>query len=55
MEKSTYQEAFKNAVASVEIEGYHISERQKELSLDFLSGKIDKSEFINLLLKGCNV
>ncbi len=38
MENNAYSEALKNAVASVEMEGYTVSQQQKDLSLDFLVG-----------------
>ncbi len=55
MENDIYQEALKNAVASVEIEGYNVNDNQKEIGLDFLSGKINREDFVNLILKGCRV
>lgn len=48
-----YQEALNNAVASVELEGYRITDEQKVQCFDFLSGKIDKATFIQMVLKGC--
>ena len=48
-----YQEALDNAVASVEMEGYRITDEQKAQCFDFLSGKIDKATFIQMVLKGC--
>ncbi len=48
-----YQEALDNAVASVEMEGYRITAEQKAQCFDFLSGKIDKAAFIQMVLKGC--
>lgn len=48
-----YQEALDNAVASVEMEGYRITNEQKAQCFDFLSGKIDKATFIQMVLKGC--
>ena len=46
-----YQEALDNAVASVEMEGYRITDEQKSQCFDFLSGKIDKATFIQMVLK----
>lgn len=46
-----YQEALDNAVASVEMEGYRITDEQKSQCFDFLSGKIDKTTFIQMVLK----
>lgn len=48
-----YAEALESAVASVEIEGYSVTQSQKELCLDFLSGKINKEEFIQTMLERC--
>lgn len=48
-----YQEALDNAVASVEMEGYRVTDEQKSQCFDFLSGKIDKTTFIQMVLKGC--
>ncbi len=53
MENTIYQDALKNAVASVEMEGYNVSKNQKEIGLNFLSGKISKEDFINQILQGC--
>ena len=39
-----YEESLKNAVASVEMEGYNFEETQKKECLDFISGKINKEE-----------
>lgn len=47
-----YKEALDNAVASVELEGYRITDEQKAQCFDFLSGKIDKATFIQMVLKG---
>ena len=49
------KEALDNAIASVEIEGYRVTDEQKSQCLDFLSGKIDKDTFIQMVLKGCEV
>ena len=35
-----------NAVASVEMEGYKISDNEKELCMEVLDGKLTKDEFI---------
>ena len=52
-ERLRYQKALNDAVASVEMEGYRITAEQKAQCFDFLSGKIDKDTFIQLVLKGC--
>lgn len=49
-----YKEELDNAIASVELEGYRVTDEQKSQCLDFLSGKIDKDTFIQMILKGCN-
>lgn len=46
-----YQEALDNAVASVDMEGYRITDEQKAQCFEFLSGKIDKATFIKMILK----
>ena len=46
-----YQEALDNAVASVEMEGYRITDEQRAQCFEFLSGKIDKATFIQMILK----
>ena len=38
--------ALNNAVASVEMEGYKISDNEKELCMKVLDGKLTKDEFI---------
>ncbi len=48
-----YAEELKNAIASVEIEGYNVSASQKEACLEFVSGKISKEEFIKMVLERC--
>lgn len=50
-----YKEGLDNAIASVEIEGYRVTDEQKSQCFDFLSGKIDKDTFIQTVLKGCEV
>ena len=46
-----YKDALNNAIASVEMEGYEVTETQKLSCLDFLDGKTDKKDFINAILK----
>ena len=40
-----------NAVASVEMEGYKISDNEKELCMEVLDGKLTKDEFIKIILE----
>lgn len=53
LQQKIYEEALKNSVASVEMEGYKVTEAQKISCLDFLDGKIDKQDFIRTILEGC--
>ena len=48
--KPTREQAFKNAVANVEIEGYRLTDRQKDLCTQVLNGKLSKQECIKILL-----
>lgn len=50
-----YQEALDNARASVEMEGYRITDEQQSQCMDFVTGKIDKETYIQMLLKRCGV
>ena len=43
--------ALNNAVASVEMEGYKISDDEKELCMEVLDGKLTKDEFIKIMLE----
>lgn len=43
--------ALSNAVASVEMEGYKISDNEKELCMEVLDGKLTKDEFIKIMLE----
>lgn len=43
--------ALNNAVASVEMEGYKISDNEKELCMKVLDGKLTKDEFIKIMLE----
>ena len=43
--------ALNNAVASVEMEGYKISDNEKELCMEVLDGKLTKDEFIKIMLE----
>ncbi len=49
----SYEESLKNALASVEMEGYEFEEIQKKECFDFVTGKISKEEFIKLMLERC--
>ena len=40
-----------NAVAFVEMEGYKISDNEKELCMEVLDGKLTKDEFIKIMLE----
>ena len=40
-----------NAVASVEMEGYKISDNEKELCMEVLDGKLTKDDFIKIMLE----
>ena len=42
-----------NAVASVEIEGYNVTEDEKRLCMAMLEGKITKEEMIKKVLERC--
>ncbi|MBR5535179.1 MAG: hypothetical protein IKU60_00890 [Clostridia bacterium] len=48
-----YSEALNSAVASVEIEGYKVTDAQKEICLGFVTGEINKDEFIKIMLERC--
>ena len=43
--------ALNNAVTSVEMEGYKISDNEKELCMEVLDGKLTKDEFIKIMLE----
>lgn len=47
------EKALDNAVASVEIEGYRVSEYERELCMDVLNGKLTKDDFIKIMLERC--
>lgn len=42
-----------NAIASVEMEGYKLSDYEKDLCMDVLNGKIAKDEMIKIMLERC--
>lgn len=43
--------ALNNAVASVEMEGYKISDNEKELCMKVLDGELTKDEFIKIMFE----
>lgn len=43
------QRSFKNAIASVSMEGYHFTSKQKKICADVINGKISKDEYIDIL------
>jgi len=51
LQENIYRDALNNAIASVEMEGYEVTETQKLSCLDFLNGKIDKKDFIKTVLE----
>ena len=55
LQENIYRDALNNAIASVEMEGYDVTEKQKVSCLDFLDGKIEKKDFIKAVLEGCLV
>ena len=44
-----------SAIASVEMEGFHLSEYERCLCLDAINEKITKDEFIRTILERCAV
>ncbi len=46
--------ALNNAVASVEIEGYNISEYEKNMCMEVLDGNITSEQFIQIMLERCS-
>ena len=44
-----------NAVASVEIEGYSVTDAEKKMCMEFISGSITKEQFIKSVLERCRV
>ena len=47
------ERALNNAVASVEMEGYRLSDYERTLCMDVLDGKLAKDDFIKKLLEKC--
>ncbi len=52
---SEKEKALNNAIASVEIEGYHVSEFKKQLCMSVFNGTITNVEFIQTMLERCAV
>lgn len=46
--------ALNSAVASVEMEGYAVSEYEKKLCMEVLNGELTKDEFIKIMLERCH-
>ena len=44
-----------SAIASVEMEGFHLSDYERCLCLDAINDKITKDEFIRAVLERCTV
>lgn len=44
-----------SAIASVEMEGYKLTEEEKKLCYDYVNDNIDKAEFIKTILERCAV
>ena len=42
-------------ILSVEIEGYKLSDDEKELCMEVLNGKLTKDDFIKIMLERCTV
>lgn len=49
------ESALNSAIASVEMEGYKLSQKEKELCMDFIMNSISKDEFIKEILERCAV
>lgn len=49
------EKVLNNAIASVEIEGYKLSDDEKELCMEVLKGKLTKDDFIKIMLERCTV
>ncbi len=47
------ERALNNAIASVEMEGYRISDTEKKLCMDVLNEKLTKDDFIKTVLEIC--
>lgn len=49
------KEILDSAVASVEMEGYKLTEEEKKLCYDYVNDTITKTEFIKTVLERCAV
>lgn len=49
------EKVLNNAIASVEIEGYKLSDDEKELCMEVLNEKLTKDDFIKIMLERCTV
>lgn len=49
------ERALNNAVASIEMEGYKISDTEKKLCMDVLNEKLTKDDCIKTMLEICTV
>lgn len=47
------ERALNNAIASVEMEGYRVSDTEKNLCMDVLNEKLTKDDFIKTMLEIC--
>jgi len=45
------EQALNNAIASISMEGYVFTDKQKQICADVLDGKITKEEYIKMLLQ----
>ena len=51
----TQENVLNNAVASVEIEGYSVTDAEKKMCMEFVNGSITKEQFIKSVLERCRV
>lgn len=49
------KEILDSAVASVEMEGYKLTEEEKKLCYDYVNDTITKTEFIKTILERCAI
>lgn len=54
-EKEKRKRALQNAIASVEMEGYTVSDYEKKLCMDVLTDKITKEDLIAQMLERCRL
>lgn len=45
----------KNAIASVEMEGYSVSDYERELCMNVLNGNLSKDDFIKTMFERCTM